>query len=81
MTKASYYRCPNCLNVFIREGQRHSVISSCDMTGVAHIVCPRVFKWRCQCGNVEYTGTRAIIPCWCDECRMAKEFKPEIATL
>jgi len=81
MNKASFYRCPECQKVFIREGQRRSVTSDCDKTGKARVVCPRVFRWVCKCGEAKYTDTRCIIPCWCDKCRMAKEFKPEIAKL
>lgn len=79
--KASFYQCPECQKVFIREGQRHSIKSDCIKCDKARIVCRRVFKWACRCGATEYTSTRAMIPCWCDECRSIKEFKPETATL
>jgi len=79
MTKASFYQCPGCKKVFIREGQKRWLRSDC-----IHIkrpmLCPRVFKWVCVCGAEQYTYTATAMFGTC-KCGNPKRWKREKATL
>lgn len=78
--KASFYKCPECQKVFIREGQRHSIKSSCTKCDKAHIVCRRVYKMVHVCG-AERHSTYANTETWICECGNPQRWKRETPTL